>query len=246
MAPLSGRPGEATPKSAQATSRPNPLRHAASAVFAVTAIVPLMIFVWTLHRLGALSQLQSQVGLGLALGIALLGFYIFRRLVGQMSELIQALGKAMERAARSVATPPPAAGAQTKPMAANRPDAVAPPPTPAAPAAAHAAPASPAVPARHTASSAEAHAALTVPGLGAIKEVHDLGRAMAMLWQAEAAAFKGRRVIISVMNVPRQIAGTLVEVTDEGLFLETEGAERVAVSYKRLSAIDPDTSPSSE
>ncbi|MGH7344881.1 MAG: hypothetical protein ACREK4_08205, partial [Candidatus Rokuibacteriota bacterium] len=72
--------------------RPNSLQQAASAVFAVTTVVPLLIFVWTLHRLGSLSVLQSQVGLGLALGIALLGYYIFRRLMGQMSDLIRGLG----------------------------------------------------------------------------------------------------------------------------------------------------------
>ena len=81
--------------------RPNSLQQAASAVFAVTTVVPLLIFVWTLHRLGSLSRLQSQVGLGLALGTALLGYYIFRRLMGQMSELIRGLGRAVERGARS-------------------------------------------------------------------------------------------------------------------------------------------------
>src|SRR5437660_8208297 len=81
--------------------RPNSLQQAASAVFAVTTVVPLLIFVWTLHRLGSLSRIQSQLGLGLALVIALLGYYIFRRLMGQMSELIRRLGRAVERGARS-------------------------------------------------------------------------------------------------------------------------------------------------
>ncbi len=75
--------------------RPNSLQQAASAVFAVTTVVPLLIFVWTLHRLGSLSRLQSQIGLALALGTALLGYYIFRRLMGQMSELIRGLGRAV-------------------------------------------------------------------------------------------------------------------------------------------------------
>src|SRR5437588_594242 len=81
--------------------RPNSLQQAASAVFAATTVVPLLIFVWTLHRLGSLSRIQSQLGLGLALVIALLGYYIFRRLMGQMSELIRGLGRAVERGARS-------------------------------------------------------------------------------------------------------------------------------------------------
>src|SRR5229473_2773829 len=83
--------------------RPNSLQQAASAVFAVTTVVPLLIFVWTLHRLGTLSSLQSQVGLGLALGIALLGYYIFRRLMGQMSELIRGLGRVVQQGMRPAA-----------------------------------------------------------------------------------------------------------------------------------------------
>ena len=93
-------------------ARPTSLQQTASAVFAVTTVVPLLIFVWTLHRLGALGQAQSQVGLGLALGIALLGFYIFRRLMGQMSLLIQGLGRVVQQGRRpagdqgSAAEPP--------------------------------------------------------------------------------------------------------------------------------------------
>src|SRR5207245_11648460 len=82
------------------TSRSSSLQQAASAVFAVTAVVPLLVFVWTLHRLGVLSHVQSQVGLGLALGIALLGFYIFRRLMGQMSQLIHGLGRVVQHGMR--------------------------------------------------------------------------------------------------------------------------------------------------
>src|SRR2546425_3894556 len=84
-------------------SKPSSLQQAASAVFAVTTVVPLLVFVWTLLRLGALSHVQSQVGLGLALGIALLGFYIFRRLMGQMSQLIHGLGRVVQQSMRPAA-----------------------------------------------------------------------------------------------------------------------------------------------
>src|SRR5881409_1779310 len=83
--------------------RPSSLQQAASAVFAVTTVVPLLVFVWTLHRLGALSHVQSQVGLGLALGISLMGFYIFRRLMGQMSQLIHGLGRVVQQGMRPAA-----------------------------------------------------------------------------------------------------------------------------------------------
>ena len=67
------------PEATRPKTRSNTLRQVASTLFAFTTIVPLMIFVWTLYRLDALSKLEFQVDLGLALGIALLGFYIFRQ-----------------------------------------------------------------------------------------------------------------------------------------------------------------------
>ena len=210
-------------------TRTNTLRQAASAVFAVTAVVPLLIFVWTLHHLDALGSLPAQVGLGLALGIALLGFHIFRRLMGRMSDLILALGKVVERGARPVAPPaspvpaaPPARAAWATPAP--------PPPRPPSPSPA---PAPAPEPASRPATDPRA-----VPGLGAIREVHDLNRAMTVLWQAEAATHVGRRVAVSVTNAPRPRVGTLLEMTDEGLLLETDGAGRVTARYEHISGID--------
>ena len=61
---------------------------------------------------------------------------------------------------------------------------------------------------------------------------------MTVLWQAEAATHVGRRVAISVTNAPRPRVGTLLEMTDEGLLLETDGAERVIARYEHISGID--------
>jgi hypothetical protein len=233
--------------------RPNSLQQAASAVFAVTTVVPLLIFVWTLHRLGSLSRLQSQVGLGLALGIALLGYYIFRRLMGQMSELIRGLGRAVGtrsagdgRLSASVAQDrapglvaeykPPVLAAQphTAPSAsAPRPAAPAPVPAPARAAAV-------AAPATATAQAVEIEAPRPqgIPGLGMIQEVDDLSRAMAKLWMGEAMAYKGRRVALSIMNSRVPITGSLVDVTAEGLLVDQDGGKQVPVSFSRLSGID--------
>lgn len=174
------------------------LRQAASAVFAVTTVVPLLIFVWTLYILNTLSKSEAQVGLGLALAIALLGYYIFRGLVAQMSTLIAGLGKALETAPAPVVSKRPTLEA-VKPV----------------------------------------HA---VPGLGAIQEVQDLNRAMATLWQSEAEAFKGQRVVISIVNSPRPISGTLVLLSHDGLLIQTDRMDHVAVGYSRISAIDADKS----
>lgn len=227
--------------------RNNSLQQAASAVFAVTTVVPLLIFVWTLHRIGSLSLIQSQVGLGLALGIALLGFYIFRRLMGQMSELIRGLGRAV---ARSGSDGRP--GAQDRApglIAEYKPPATAVVPHPAT-AVAAARPAPSAV--REAVAIAPPAAAVTtapvvefepprpqsVPGLGMIQEVDDLSRAMAKLWMGEAAAYQGRRVALSIMNSRVPITGTLIDLTQDGLLIEQDGGGQVAVSYSRLSGID--------
>ncbi len=231
--------------------RPNSLQQAASAVFAVTTIVPLLIFVWTLHRLGSLSRIQSQVGLGLALGIALLGYYIFRRLMGRMSELIRGLGRAVERGARSASDGRPSSAAQDRVpglIAEYQPPAggAVPHPAPVA-AAARPAPATARV-ATVVAPSAAATAApvlefeaprsRSVPGLGMIQEVDDLSRAMAKLWMGEAMAYQGRRVALSIMNSRVPITGTLVDLTQDGLLIDQDGGGQAAVSYSRLSGID--------
>ena len=236
--------------------RPNSLQQAASAVFAVTTVLPLLIFVWTLHRLGSLSRLQSQVGLGLALGIALLGYYIFRRLMGQMSDLIRGLGRAV--GTRSAIDGRNAAAQERAPglIAEYRPPALAAQPhtAPSASIPAAVAPSAPAMrpapaPARTVATPAVATAAARtveieaprpqgIPGLGMIQEVDDLSRAMAKLWMGEAMAYKDRRVALSIMNSRVPITGVLVDVTSEGLLVEQDGGKQIAVSFGRLSGID--------
>jgi hypothetical protein len=232
--------------------RPNSLQQAASAVFAVTTVVPLLIFVWTLHRLGSLSRLQSQIGLGLALGIALLGYYIFRRLMGQMSELIRGLGRAVQRSDGRLASAAqdraPGLIAEYKPPAAPAAATAASDPATAPPAFPRPEPA----PARMAMSTPAAAATVTlvpqvefesarpqsVPGLGMIQEVDDLSRAMAKLWMSEAAAYQGQRVALSIMNSRAPITGTLIDLTQDGLLIEQDGGGQVAVSYARLSGID--------
>ena len=235
--------------------RPNSLQQTASAVFAVTTVVPLLIFVWTLHRLGSLSRLQSQLGLGLALGIALLGYYIFRRLMGQMSELIRGLGRAVERGSRTAGDGRLVSAAQERApgliaeykspalaaQAHTAPSASGPRPAPAQPREAAArAPVAATSPAPATVEVVEVEAprSQSITGLGMIQEVDDLSRAMAKLWMGEAIAYKDRRVAVSIMNSRTPITGTLVDVTLEGLLIDQDGGKQVAVSFSRLSGID--------
>jgi hypothetical protein len=215
-------------------------------VFAVTTVVPLLVFVWTLHRVGALGHVQSQIGLCLALALALLGFYIFRRLMGQMSALIEGLGRAVDRGSRSQAKASAAVRAPGL-ITEYRPP-LAEPPTPSALSAcgvrAAAVTAAVAAPAQAQAAASieeddERDASTqSVPGLGTIREVDDLSRAMAKLWMSEASAYKGRRVALSVMNSRVPVTGTLIDLTPDGLLVEQDGGREVAVSYSRLSGID--------
>jgi len=67
------------------------LRQAASTVFVLTAVLPLLIVTWTLDRLHAIHTLDAQIGLLLALGVALLGLAVFRSLMARLSDVIRAL-----------------------------------------------------------------------------------------------------------------------------------------------------------
>jgi hypothetical protein len=67
------------------------LRQAASTVFVLTAVLPLLILTWTLGRLHALHTLDAQIGLLLALAVALLGLAVFRSLMARLSAVILAL-----------------------------------------------------------------------------------------------------------------------------------------------------------
>jgi hypothetical protein len=236
-------------------TKPTSLQQAASAVFGVTTVVPLLIFVWTLHRIGALTHIESQVGLGLALGIALLGYYIFRRLMGQMSQLIQGLGRVVQQGMRPAGDAKAnlaAAGKATGLITEYKPpvrESTEPAPTArvAQPAMAHAAVAGASASTPRPAAPAAApvlepvpppvHRSAPIPGLGMIQEVDDLSHAMAKLWMAEALGYKGRRVALTIMNARAPLTGTLVDVTHDELVLD-QGGTQVTVNYGRLSGID--------
>src|SRR5204862_7198776 len=67
------------------------LRQAASTVFMLTAVLPLLVLTWTLARLRVLHTLEAQIGLAIALGVALLGLAVFRSLMARLSNVIVSL-----------------------------------------------------------------------------------------------------------------------------------------------------------
>ena len=71
------------------------LREAASTIFALTAILPLLVFVYFMWRFDLLGSIEAQIGIFFALAIALLGFALFRRLTQRVADLGRALGQAL-------------------------------------------------------------------------------------------------------------------------------------------------------
>jgi signal transduction histidine kinase len=67
------------------------IREAASVVFALVALLPLLLLASLLARANLLDRAEAQVGLALALLVAILGFVVFRRMLGQVTRLAQGL-----------------------------------------------------------------------------------------------------------------------------------------------------------
>jgi len=67
------------------------LREAAFVVFGLVAILPILLLVYLLSRANLLQQTEAQIGLLLAVVISVLGFFVFRGILGQVARLAEAL-----------------------------------------------------------------------------------------------------------------------------------------------------------
>ncbi len=93
-------------------------------------------------------------------------------------------------------------------------------------------------------------AAFEIPGMGRVSAAHAFVEPideLGAMWRAEAEPHVGHRVLVSVMNSPEPVAGTLMQVTKDGLLLEQDG-RRLGITYRRISAVEldrqrPDRSP---
>jgi hypothetical protein len=228
----------------EAKTKQQGLQQAASVIFALVAVVPLLIFAWTLHALGSIRSMQAQLSLGFALAVALLGFWMFRSLLGRMAEVVQALAAALEQASRVRRAPAPAAAPVPGAPAVSALPAVAETPAPAVAkvngaALAFTAPA-PAVPSaapRPVSAPAARPASHGVAGIGKIRELTEVVRTMDALWYREATAHVGQRVQISVANSRDPLVGTLSEATPDGLILEQPDGP-IPIAFGRVTAID--------
>jgi hypothetical protein len=209
-------------------SRTYTLRNAASIVFALTAVIPLLLFTYTLYLLGQLGQFQAQMGLGVALGCALVGLFIFSNLMARLGEVLRFL-EGQPTPAAAAGDP---AGTNSAEDRAARPLSVA-----------TNGPASPPWP---------GPGGLLIPGLGTITAASRAASAARQaagvfddvqktMWHAEAQQHLGRRVLISVKNAAEPIAGSLAQIAEDGVLLEQDD-ERVAVSYLRITNIEADPS----
>jgi len=219
----------------EAKTKQQGLQQAASVIFALVAVVPLLIFAWTLHAVGAIRSTQAQLSLGLALAVALLGFWMFRSLLGRMAEVVKALAAALEQASRLRRAPAPGAG--TMPVPAATAGTPAPPVAKANGAVLTGpAPAAPSAP-RPVAAPAARQAGHAIAGIGGIRELTEVVATMDALWYREATAHVGHRVQISVANGRDPLTGTLTEATPDGLILDQPGGP-VPIAYGRVTAID--------
>jgi signal transduction histidine kinase len=65
------------------------LREAASVVFALVALLPILLFVYLLSRHELLHSTEAQLGLLAAVAVSILGFLVFRTMVDQIAQLAQ-------------------------------------------------------------------------------------------------------------------------------------------------------------
>jgi signal transduction histidine kinase len=79
------------------------LREAASVVFALVAILPLLVLVYLLSHASLLRHAEAQLGIFLAVTVSVLGFLVFRRLVSQITALAQGLTMPHQAVARPAA-----------------------------------------------------------------------------------------------------------------------------------------------
>jgi hypothetical protein len=171
--------------------RSQSLLQAASTVFVLMTVLPLLIFTWTLYMLGGLGSDSAQIGLGLSLLISLAGFGVLRSIMAQLSEL----SRGLVRAAGEPGTPSPTPGTATM-----------------------------------------------APGIGPIDEFDEMTATMATLWQREAIAHVGHRVLISLVRDGDPIPGTLQELTPSGLVLNQNGTE-LKIAYQHIAGIERTTPP---
>lgn len=225
-----------------ARTRTYTLRRASSVVFALISVLPLLLFAYTLYALDVLHHHVAQIGLGSALVLSMIGYYIYSVMMSRLSDILRDL-----EADESAPAPPGATQGPVVTMAVE--------PGPSGPMAeshtAGVSRASPAPPsgqpspfAARGRSGAGGRGGLVVPGMGRITELKPADASalsdLDSMWRVEAEPLLGRRVLVAVRNAPDPMKGVLAQVTQDGVILDQSGT-KVGISYGRMSAIEADT-----
>jgi hypothetical protein len=222
------------------------LRRASSVVFALISVLPLLLFAYTLYALDVLHHHIAQIGLGSALVLSMIGFYIYSVMMSRLSDILRDIEE-------EEITPAPA-GATEGPVV-----TMAVEPGPSGPlAASHAAGAprqAPSPPAARPSAFAGkgrgatgGRGALVVPGMGRITELKPADASatsdLDSMWRVEAEPLLGKRVLVAVRNAPDPVKGIMSQVTQDGVIIDQAGT-KVGISYTRVSAIEADMTPES-
>ena len=227
-----------------ARTRTYTLRRASSVVFALISVLPLLLFAYTLYALNVLQHHLAQIGLGSALVLSMIGFYIYSVMMSRLSDILRDI--------EEDETSPSEAGATQGPVV-----TMAVEPGPSGPlAASHASGAPRQVPsppsARPSAFAGKGRGAtgarggLVVPGMGRITELKPADAIatsdLDSRWRVEAEPLLGKRVLVAVRNAQDPVKGIMSQVTQDGVIIDQAGT-KVGISYTRVSAIEADTTP---
>ena len=220
------------------------LRRASSVVFALISVLPLLLFAYTLYALDVLHHLTAQIGLGSALVLSMIGFYIYSVMMSRLSESLRDIEAGEDSPTTTRTTHGPVVTMAVEPG-------------PSGPvAASHAAGASRQIPAPPSdrpspfagkgRSAAGGRGGLVVPGMGRITELKgtDSGATSDLdsMWRVEAEPLLGKRVLVAVRNATEPVKGIMSQVTQDGLIIDQDGT-KLGISYTRVSAIEADTTP---
>jgi hypothetical protein len=220
------------------------LRRASSVVFALISVLPLLLFAYTLYALDVLHHLTAQIGLGSALVLSMIGFYIYSVMMSRLSEILRDIEAGEDSPTTTRTTQGPVVTMAVEPG-------------PSGPvAASHAAGASRQIPAPPSdrpspfagkgRSATGGRGGLVVPGMGRITELKgtDAGATSDLdsMWRVEAEPLLGKRVLVAVRNATEPVKGIMSQVTQDGLIIDQDGT-KLGISYTRVSAIEADTTP---
>ena len=226
------------------SSKTYTLRRASSVVFALISVLPLLLFAYTLYALDVLHHLTAQIGLGSALVLSMIGFYIYSVMMSRLSEILRDIEAGEDSPTTTRTTQGPVVTMAVEPG-------------PSGPvAASHAAGASRQIPAPSSdrpspfagkgRSATGGRGGLVVPGMGRITELKgaDAGATSDLdsMWRVEAEPLLGKHVLVAVRNATEPVKGIMSQVTQDGVIIDQDGT-KLGISYTRVSAIEADTTP---